>query len=555
MKTRCCCSKRYLLVFSILLVSVGSIFMSVSLSSCSSPSVKNPLLLCADSLMETCPDSALSILESITCPQKMPRADRALYALLLTQARHKNYIALEDDSLIKTAVDYYGDKKKSLRAAKAHYYWGATYSEMGYTSFAVEEYLTAIRLMPVRDEFLAMIYDNLAECYEKDELFDIAIGAYRQAYQILRGGSQQIYPLRGIARMCLLQNKKDSALVYYQQALDCALVEQDSSLIGALYHDLAMAYSEKKDYIQADKYVSKAIMIQGQDAVNVCLSKAQIMLNLNKLDSASYFYSKNVDQLDIYGKAVYYDGMYQIAKKRGEWKTATENIDAYKILYDSIQFITDNEELNRLMDKHQLEEHKRLLSEHTKMLIFSLITAFFLLMIICIFCFMWNDRKRKKRFIALQRELTQKRVDTMLLKEEEASESNKEDLYKKRSELTEQQIQLCISVLKTTDCYDQLEALEKATPKQLLAMRSLRRDIRSTISSAFVDVMMNLKERYPALTGDDLFYCVLSLLCCSKTVMMELMDATSDALKTRKNRIKNKMDTQIFDRVFGVDIQ
>ena len=555
MKTRCCCSKRYLLVFSILLVSVGSIFMSVSLSSCSSPSVKNPLLLCADSLMETYPDSALSILESITYPQKMPRADRALYALLLTQARHKNYIALEDDSLIKTAVDYYGDKKKSLRAAKAHYYWGATYSEMGYTSFAVEEYLTAIRLMPVRDEFLAMIYDNLAECYERDELFDIAIGAYRQAYQILRGGSQQIYPLRGIARMCLLQNKKDSALVYYQQALDCALVEQDSSLIGALYHDLAMAYSEKKDYIQADKYVSKAIMIQGQDAVNVCLSKAQIMLNLNKLDSASYFYSKNVDQLDIYGKAVYYDGMYQIAKKRGEWKTATENIDAYKILYDSIQFITDNEELNRLMDKHQLEEHKRLLSEHTKMLIFSLITAFFLLMIICVFCFMWNDRKRKKRFIALQRELTQKRVDTMLLKEEEASESNKEDLDKKRSELTEQQIQLCISVLKTTDCYDQLEALEKATPKQLLAMRSLRKDIRSTISSAFVDVMMNLKERYPALTGDDLFYCVLSLLCCSKTVIMELMDATSDALKTRKNRIKNKMDTQIFDRVFGVDIQ
>ena len=555
MKTRCCCSKRYLLVFSILLVSVGSIFMSVSLSSCSSPSVKNPLLLCADSLMETRPDSALSVLESITYPQKMPRADRALYALLLTQARHKNYIALEDDSLIKTAVDYYGDKKKSLRAAKAHYYWGATYSEMGYTSFAVEEYLTAIRLMPVRNEFLAMIYDNLAECYERDELFDIAIGAYRQAYQILRGGSQQIYPLRGIARMCLLQNKKDSALVYYQQALDCALVEQDSSLIGALYHDLAMAYSEKKDYIQADKYVSKAIMIQGQDAVNVCLSKAQIMLNLNKLDSASYFYSKNVDQLDIYGKAVYYDGMYQIAKKRGEWKTATENIDAYKILYDSIQFITDNEELNRLMDKHQLEEHKRLLSEHTKMLIFSLITAFFLLMIICVFCFMWNDRKRKKRFIALQRELTQKRVDTMLLKEEEASESNKEDLYKKRSELTEQQIQLCISVLKTTDCYDQLEALEKATPKQLLAMRSLRKDIRSTISSAFVDVMMNLKERYPALTGDDIFYCVLSLLCCSKTVMMELMDATSDALKTRKNRIKNKMDTQIFDRVFGVDIQ
>lgn len=554
MKTRCCYPKRYLLLFFSLLVSVGSILMSVSLSSCSS-SVKSPLLLSADSLMEIYPDSALSILESISSPQKLPRADRALYALLLTQARHKNYIALGDDSLIKTAVEYYGDKKKSVRAAKAHYYWGATYGEKGYTSFAVDEYLTAIRLMPVRDEFLAMIYDNLADCYEKDDLYDIAIEAYRQAYQILEGGSQQTYPLRGIARICLLQNKKDSALLYYQKALDYALAEQDSSLIGALYHDLAMVYNEKKDYVQADKYVSKAMIMQGDDAVNVCLSKAQIMLNLNKLDSASYFFSKNIDQLNIYGKAVCYDGMHQIAKKRGEWKIATENMDAYRVLYDSMQIMNDNEELNRLMDKHQLEEHKRLLSEHTKMLVFTLVSVFFFLMIICVFCFMWNDRKRKKRYIALQRELTQNRVDTMLLKEEEISETNKEDLDKKRSKLTEQQIQLCISVLKTTNCYDQLEALEKATPKQLLVMRSLRKEIRSEISSAFVDVMMNLKERYPALTGDDIFYCVLSLLCCSKTVMMELMDATSDALKTRKNRIKNKMDAQIFDRVFGVDIQ
>lgn len=554
MKTRCCYPKRYLLLFFSLLVSVGSILMSVSLSSCSS-SVKSPLLLSADSLMEIYPDSALSILESISSPQKLPRADRALYALLLTQARHKNYIALGDDSLIKTAVEYYGDKKKSVRAAKAHYYWGATYGEKGYTSFAVDEYLTAIRLMPVRDEFLAMIYDNLADCYEKDDLYDIAIEAYRQAYRILEGGSQQTYPLRGIARICLLQNKKDSALLYYQKALDYALAEQDSSLIGALYHDLAMVYNEKKDYVQADKYVSKAMIMQGDDAVNVCLSKAQIMLNLNKLDSASYFFSKNIDQLNIYGKAVCYDGMHQIAKKRGEWKIATENMDAYRVLYDSMQIMNDNEELNRLMDKHQLEEHKRLLSEHTKMLVFTLVSVFFFLMIICVFCFMWNDRKRKKRYIALQRELTQNRVDTMLLKEEEISETNKEDLDKKRSKLTEQQIQLCISVLKTTNCYDQLEALEKATPKQLLVMRSLRKEIRSEISSAFVDVMMNLKERYPALTGDDIFYCVLSLLCCSKTVMMELMDATSDALKTRKNRIKNKMDAQIFDRVFGVDIQ
>ena len=554
MKIKYFCSRCHWLAFCCLIVGIGSILSSISFSSCSS-SVKNPLLLCADSLMEARPDSALFILESISSPQKLPRADRALYALLLTQAKYKNYIVLEDDSLIKTAVEYYGDRKKSLYAAKAHYYWGATYRDMGYTSFAVEEYLTAIRLMPVKDDFLAMIYDNLAECYEEDELDNVAMDAYRKAYQILKGKSGQAYPLRGIARMFLLQNRKDSALCYYQQALDCALEVQDSDVVGAVYHDFAIVYNEKKDYVQANKYVSKAIAMMDYDmSINACLLKAKIMLNLNMLDSASYFFNKDIERLDIYGKAICYNGMYQIAKKREEWKTATESMDVYKVLYDSIQVMTDNKELNRLMDKHQLEEHKRVLSEHTKMLVVSLAIVFVSLMVICVFCFMWNDRKRKKRYIALQQELTQKRVDTMLLKEE-ISESNKEDIDKKRSELTEQQIQLCISMLKTTNCYDQLEALEKATPKQLLAMRSLRKEMRSSISRSFVDVMENLQGRYPALTGDDVFYCVLSLLCCSKSVIMELMDATSDALKTRKSRIKNKVDAEIFDRVFGVDNQ
>lgn len=70
--------------------------------------------------------------------------------------------------------------------------------------------------------------------------------AYRAAYQILKGKSGQIYPMRGIARMFLLQNRKDSALFYYQQALDCALADKDSSLIGALYHDLLWFIMKKK---------------------------------------------------------------------------------------------------------------------------------------------------------------------------------------------------------------------------------------------------------------------------------------------------------------------
>lgn len=556
MKKKCDCIVYYFPVFSFLFIGIGSVLLSVFMFSCSS-SVKNPLLLCADTLMETRPDSALTILESISSPQKLSSADRAFYALLLTQARHKNYITLDDDSLIKTAVEYYGDKKKSLNAAKAHYYLGATYKEMGRTAFAVEEYLAAIRLMPDRSEFLAMIYDNLADYYAKVDLDDVAMDAYRNAYQILQGNKDQVYPLIGIARVFLFQNKKDSALCYYQQALNCALANRDSNLIGTLYHDFAIVYKEEKNYTLADKYVSKAIEIMHKDrSANACLLKAEIMFNMNKLDSASYFFSKDVNQLDIYGKAVCYDGMYRIAKKKEDWKTAIDNIDAYKILYDSIQIISDNEELNQLMDNHQLEEHKRLLSQRAKTFIISLVFVFLSFMIICVFGFMWNDRKRKKRYITLQQELTQKRVDTMLLKEEEtSSESNKEHVNKKMFELRKQQFQLCMSIFEGTDCYKKIETMENANPRQLLAMRNLRVEIRETICEIFVDVMVNMKECCPALTSDDLFFCILSLIHCSKTIIMELMDASSDALKTRKNRIKNKMESNFFEFVFNVDNQ
>ena len=47
--------------------------------------------------------------------------------------------------------------------------------------------------MPEQNEFLAMIYDNLAECYEEEDLDDVAMEAYRKAYQILKGGVGQFH--------------------------------------------------------------------------------------------------------------------------------------------------------------------------------------------------------------------------------------------------------------------------------------------------------------------------------------------------------------------------
>lgn len=546
----------YYQMLSLLYVSIGCIVLSTILFSCSSPSAKNPLLLKADSLMETQPDSALTILESISSPEKLSGADRAFYALLFTQAKHKNAIPLEDDSLIKIAVDYYGDKE-GINAAKAHYYLGATYWDKGSVSFAVEEYLTAIRLMPERNDFLAMIYNNLGECYEAEDMSEVAMNAYRESYQMFNDKNREIYPLRGIARILLLQNNLDSALFYFQKALDYAIDVQDSHLVGALYHDIAMAYNEQKDYIHAEEFISKAITsMSDEEAVNARLSKADILFNMNKFDSASYYYNKDLNQLEITGRAFCYNGMYKIARKRGEWKVASEYMETYVLLYDSIQIMTDNKELARLMDRHLLEEHKRVLSEHAKMVLIYACVASFTLIFICIIGVMLIDRKRKKRIIDLQKELNQKRVDVTLLRDTEVSESTSEEYNNRKIEVIEQQLQLCKLVFKSTKCYENLEAIKKATPKQLMDINYLKKEIKDGVWESFVDVMNSLDEGDTNLTQEDRYFCILILLDCTKAVIMELMGGvSSDALKTRKNRIKNKMKPCFFKFVFESDYQ
>lgn len=69
--------------------------------------------------MQSRPDSALCILQGISMDKFATQADSACYALLLTQARDKNYVVQTDDSLIRYAVAYY-DKRMMCACRQRH---------------------------------------------------------------------------------------------------------------------------------------------------------------------------------------------------------------------------------------------------------------------------------------------------------------------------------------------------------------------------------------------------------------------------------------------------
>lgn len=140
----------------------------------------------ADSLMRCHPDSSLSLLRNIKEPDTLSKADRAYYALLLTQARDKNYIKHSTDSLIRVAVDYYDSKGDIVLQMKSHYYLARVYQDMDSISATMREFMIAGQCAEERNDsdFICLSSANLGYLLKQHDLLNEADSFYRQAEKI-----------------------------------------------------------------------------------------------------------------------------------------------------------------------------------------------------------------------------------------------------------------------------------------------------------------------------------------------------------------------------------
>lgn len=541
---------RYLLLaFSFFLVT------SVLCQSCKEEVTSaRSMLVAADSMMWSNPDSALLVLEQIPDSRELRGEERSLYALLLTQARYKSCVLLENDSLIQIAVDYYEGGGKQERLAQAYFYWGCVYMENKEFPKAISLYLKSLELMPKKDSiFVAMLYSHLGNCYNEQDLHSTAREMYRKGYNLcaVKDSARSFYALRDIGNTFLLEYQLDSALCYYQQALKIASSLQDNECLSLIYKNIAGLYNELGRYMEAESALSKALpyLTVEEDYTSACSIKGDILNSLNRNDSAVYYWKIGARSSNIYVKTSSYNHLFEGYKKMKDWENATVYVDSFILFYDSIQMMNYRAELDELMDNHLIELHKRELSVRNQRIVAGLAVLFLLFMFVLVIVYLWRDARRKKEYMALQQRLMENRAEVMLLNEipESASNTKVAELHK----LEEERFSICVSIFRTTEGSRKLDELKKATAKMQVSIADTYRQVMvSDIRKTFADVMKDLKEHYPGLTNDDLLYCILSLLRCSKFIVLCILDVSSDAIKTRKSRIKNKIDEELFNRMF-----
>ena len=511
------------------------------------------ILLLADSLMQSHPDSSLQLLEAIPAPQKMGKTDRAWYALLLTQAKYKNYVSLENDSLIQVAVDYFEKNSDREQLAKSYFYSGCVHREQEDISTAINLYLKSLRTMPQGGDsvFLSMVYGHLGDCYGEQYLNSAAIDAHKNAYALCGTAhiDRALYALLKIGDNYLIKDDSDSAFIYYQQTKLLADSLQTSAFKPLVYKNIAALYNERGEYEEANSYISEAMRdIEVEESLySIYFLKGDIMNHLNKKDSALYYWNLAKYSFDIETKASAFDRLFELNKEQSRWREAALCADSFIVYFDSIQASAYR------ADNHQLEIHKYALLKEHQLAKKKMIYCFWGLFLVLALIYMWRDRCRKNKYIALQKQLNENRAEIMMLSESSAPiEEKSAELH----DLKEKNLQICISLFEATEGYKKLNELKNMKPgKRILKIQDYRERIIGDIRESFLDVMNNLRENCRSLTNEDLFYCLLSLLHCPKDLLLGIMDASSDAIKARKHRIKDKMDTVLFDKVFGSDNQ
>ena len=148
----------------------------------------------AERLLNTQPDSALCILESIPSSELRSEESNARYALLKSIAFDKNFIDLQSDSIIRIATSYYSQSGAGVNRMRAWYYDGVVLKNSGAYSSAIISLERAEQdaLVLKDDYYIGLIYNKKAAIYNALLNMPAAINCEEKAIDaFLRAGKSE----------------------------------------------------------------------------------------------------------------------------------------------------------------------------------------------------------------------------------------------------------------------------------------------------------------------------------------------------------------------------
>lgn len=532
----------------------------------------SPELQLAEQLIDSKPDSSLNILNNLPDKQKFSEYNHALYCLLLTQAQDKNFIIHTSDSICKIAVKYFEKHSDIHYTMLAYYCMGRVYSDLQDALQAQEYYLKALEIGKNSKEYklLIRISSNLGTLYAYQDIYDMALPLYKQAlhYTFLEQKQDSLnisYILRNIARTYTQTHQPDSAIKYYQKAIDYSTPNNLSSL----YVDLGNLHFNNKEYEEAKKYLDKALDAlvnkTGIDYIN--LSKGKLYTAVNSLDSAKFYLERSSKSPYLYTKAGSFQRLAKVALKENKLNDFAKYTIQYEELRDSItnrshfenirltQGMFNYQQINKEKIKFEKEATDRLI------LVYQIIILFVIILAVGIYIYKREQNKKKRQLE--QKEQQYKRSQQYLEDNKKQIAQLENILSTEKAQMTEVQRQLyearkvMLQMENRTIIEKQgaIEVLEQDFHSASLYLKIHREEevqlnstewfeLRQLIDATYSDFTNRLIKLYPKISQEEIRICYLSKMDVPVKKIATIVHITSSGVSQCRRRLYKKFTNE-----------
>ena len=332
------------------------------LSACGESGRNSQLLERAEAVMNDSCEVALSILQdSIDTTTLATERDRAIYAVLLSQALDKNYIDIASDSIIAPAIIYFADGNDPHYAMLTHYYHAVVLfnandlSASAIACMEAEQYAITLN----NNYQLARIYALLSfihnYTYNFNEELYYCNKSLDQFYFSKDFKQINNAKIRLAESYNNINDFEKSASIYNEILTNTDKIDT-LNIVSALKgysHTLIIQgkYQEAKKYIYSisDKYNTPLTSIEYSNL-------GKIYIHLNMLDSAEYYLSK--------GESTAYSTQDTIALNSGKYLLYLSKKDYKKALnLKNQQNYQQNNTTKIIWDQSVLKSQRNVISK------------------------------------------------------------------------------------------------------------------------------------------------------------------------------------------------
>lgn len=255
------------------------------------------LLAQTDSLLQSRPDSALKLLNSIEKDVGFSEAEWMQFVWNCAQARYRMGMSLAEDSLLPEAIHYYRERKDSSRMLDGYLLEASYYKWMKQEERMDEAIENGLDYAIARKDtfWLLLFYRGKAEvAYQRNDhsqMIELMEKILQYADKLsVRERSSVFYNL-GL-NMALINHPSSSD--YFERSIDMALAAADTASACHYMRNYATALANNREYVKSNDLLRrvKRLMPAVGNHVMLQITFAENFLNLHQLDSARYYWNQ-----------------------------------------------------------------------------------------------------------------------------------------------------------------------------------------------------------------------------------------------------------------------